>query len=644
MAGRPRRRRGCPSTLVLEVSSRVLTAWIASSAAALVIVPSALEIREEYCTSERFSAKCGPGAIVLVRRAVYGRLRAGRCITSAYGNTMGCYSDVTPYLDDHCSGRRDCSMLVANIDSVAQPCAKDFKSYLEVTYECVRASFVDDCRQGNVTYLTDRSGYLALFSRPERRLGRAAANPGPGPRRHCPWVIAVSAGQRINVTWQVGSPSTLARFTADAADGEGSVQLPPGTEEGGRTEEGGGGGGGAPSVQQSPRGCPFLLRFVEEEEEKEGSVEYIHRTCRSRSLEPNVIYLSKGNRLQIESMRHLDQQQQQHGIAAYSPSFPSSSSSSSDSSSSSSASLLSDLELSQAWKPYVLHYRVFGCADVVLPIGATESRHGDDVAVICKHSLEVFYVTCQADVWVGEIGNCTTPASNLPGMFRPIPNPDTEFKSGVILAVAIGVVLGMIIGCLMLVFIFVYRKGRRRRSRSRRPCSILASQSSSYTADPAAGTCGTRSCRTSYKYRSFFCRQGSTAVITGTPCADCAARRWGPQGLHVPSSPDTPSGHPLPSMGGSRAPQPIYTTPDARRSGGSQCRTSRAPKQGSGVVYLEMDPLSSASLPHEELGGKEEEEAAADEGEGKRMRFKLPNVIMHNTIEFLVDKDADLDV
>ena len=70
-------------------------------------------------------------------------MRAGRCITSEYGHAMGCYSDVTTYLDDTCSGRHNCSMLVATIDSVAQPCAKDFKSYLEVTYECVKGERTD---------------------------------------------------------------------------------------------------------------------------------------------------------------------------------------------------------------------------------------------------------------------------------------------------------------------------------------------------------------------------------------------------------------------------------------------------------------------------------------------------------------------
>jgi len=45
---------------------------------------------------------------------------------------------------------------------------------------------------------------------------------------------------------------------------------------------------------------------------------------------------------------------------------------------------------------------------VAAPEGATITRHGDDVAIVCNQSLEVFYVTCSADdVWVGELGNCT---------------------------------------------------------------------------------------------------------------------------------------------------------------------------------------------------------------------------------------------
>jgi len=55
----------------------------------------------------------------------------------------------------------------------------------------------------------------------------------------------------------------------------------------------------------------------------------------------------------------------------------------------------------------------FGCRSVVPPEGAVITQHGDDVAVVCNQSLEVFYVTCSADdVWVGELGNCSR-AGNL---------------------------------------------------------------------------------------------------------------------------------------------------------------------------------------------------------------------------------------
>ena len=65
-------------------------------------------------------------------------MQPGRCITGDYGHVMGCYADVTAYVSDTCDYRQNCTMLVATMDSVAQPCAKDFKSYLQAYYVCVR--------------------------------------------------------------------------------------------------------------------------------------------------------------------------------------------------------------------------------------------------------------------------------------------------------------------------------------------------------------------------------------------------------------------------------------------------------------------------------------------------------------------------
>jgi len=96
-------------------------------------------IAEVFCTSETFNAVCDPGHVIVVRRAFYGRLSASRCITSEYAHALGCYADVTSHVIDACSGagwRQNCSLLVATVDAIAQPCGKDFKSYLDIEYDC----------------------------------------------------------------------------------------------------------------------------------------------------------------------------------------------------------------------------------------------------------------------------------------------------------------------------------------------------------------------------------------------------------------------------------------------------------------------------------------------------------------------------
>ena len=85
---------------------------------------------------------------------------AKRCISGVYAESLGCRADVTAYMHSVCSGRGNCTLLVATMDSVIQPCPKDFKSYLEITYECIR---------GKAAYLTfsvsnDRIVLLELLS------------------------------------------------------------------------------------------------------------------------------------------------------------------------------------------------------------------------------------------------------------------------------------------------------------------------------------------------------------------------------------------------------------------------------------------------------------------------------------------------
>ena len=91
----------------------------------------------EYCIQEEFEATCEENEVIVIQEARYGRMSIGRCVSADYGN-LGCSADVTNYIDTKCSGRHHCEMTVKELIDVAQPCDKDFSSYLEVKHECVK--------------------------------------------------------------------------------------------------------------------------------------------------------------------------------------------------------------------------------------------------------------------------------------------------------------------------------------------------------------------------------------------------------------------------------------------------------------------------------------------------------------------------
>ena len=68
--------------------------------------------------------------------ASYGRMQSGHCISGKYGN-LGCSTNVLSFLDQLCSGQRDCETSVAGLDRLAYACSADFKSYLDADYSCV---------------------------------------------------------------------------------------------------------------------------------------------------------------------------------------------------------------------------------------------------------------------------------------------------------------------------------------------------------------------------------------------------------------------------------------------------------------------------------------------------------------------------
>jgi len=102
-----------------------------------VVAGRVVPVQSEHCEAETFRASCPFSTVIVVRRALYGRMRLGRCVLRDYGY-VGCFADVVAHMDVICSGRRTCSIRIpdAMLDR-ANPCPKDFKTYLLISYDCV---------------------------------------------------------------------------------------------------------------------------------------------------------------------------------------------------------------------------------------------------------------------------------------------------------------------------------------------------------------------------------------------------------------------------------------------------------------------------------------------------------------------------
>lgn len=111
-------------------------------------------VNRDYCEAETFNVSCaktttttstsaGPGSlheVLLIRHALYGRMKLGRCVLHDYGY-VGCYANVTSHLETLCTGNVSCQVHIpdAGLDK-ANPCPRDLKTYLQVSYECVPGS------------------------------------------------------------------------------------------------------------------------------------------------------------------------------------------------------------------------------------------------------------------------------------------------------------------------------------------------------------------------------------------------------------------------------------------------------------------------------------------------------------------------
>ena len=95
----------------------------------------------EYCRWETFRASCPVDEVIVIRSALYGRMRSGRCLMTAQdgGSHVGCKAYVIREADRLCSGRRTCEVQLPEptFDVVQTSCPRGLSVYLEVIYECL---------------------------------------------------------------------------------------------------------------------------------------------------------------------------------------------------------------------------------------------------------------------------------------------------------------------------------------------------------------------------------------------------------------------------------------------------------------------------------------------------------------------------
>ena len=98
---------------------------------------------QEYCTEETFSARCDTNEIIVMEKALYGRMKIGRCVTADMGY-LGCHKDVLPQMDKMCSGKKECTInKLAKGDFPDVPsCMVELQLYLEVQYTCVKGKSI----------------------------------------------------------------------------------------------------------------------------------------------------------------------------------------------------------------------------------------------------------------------------------------------------------------------------------------------------------------------------------------------------------------------------------------------------------------------------------------------------------------------
>ena len=96
-------------------------------------------ISKDVCISEPFTAACPPRTVIIIRNALFGRMRSSRCIDFDTRD-LDCYADVQPHLEAVCNGNSRCT-IGTHIEKMRNAyigrCSKNLAPYLHIGYTCV---------------------------------------------------------------------------------------------------------------------------------------------------------------------------------------------------------------------------------------------------------------------------------------------------------------------------------------------------------------------------------------------------------------------------------------------------------------------------------------------------------------------------
>ena len=107
---------------------------------------------QEFCQLETMEARCRwNNEVIVMTSARWGRMKTGRCLNihpklmASFSNDpmfLGCSEDVLSLLDQKCSSKPTCDVVVPNPDlDEVTPCYEDQTRYLEASYTCVKGIF-----------------------------------------------------------------------------------------------------------------------------------------------------------------------------------------------------------------------------------------------------------------------------------------------------------------------------------------------------------------------------------------------------------------------------------------------------------------------------------------------------------------------